>query len=156
MLANQLRPGNVQQSFNGQRPVRSISVAPCYFAPIKFHLVAPAIPDHSDEAFIDARQKACIGPIADLIFSHLSADPALFGMKHSNEISSAPIKGGEWMLIRSLVTCLAVSYGYDGQAFVCLPTDADPIVSPDESLITVEECSHLLIDSDWMDGLAEG
>ena len=150
---------------------------------MKLYLIAPAIPDHSDEASIDARQKACIGPIADLIFSHLSADPALFAMRHSNEISSAPIKGGErygyaevarladeesllralrasgdpdsgeWMLIRSLVTCRAVSYGYDAQAFVCLPTDADPIVSPDEALITVEECSHLLIENDWMDGL---
>ena len=62
---------------------------------------------------------------------------------------------GRWMLIRSLVTCRAVLYGYDGQASVCLPTAALPIVSPDGSLITVEECSHLLARTDWMDGLLE-
>jgi hypothetical protein len=58
------------------------------------------------------------------------------------------------MLIRSLVTCRAVFFGYDGQAFVCLPAEAEPIISPDESLIRVEECSHLLTEGDWMDGLA--
>jgi hypothetical protein len=60
---------------------------------------------------------------------------------------------GKWMLIRSLVTCRAVLYGHDGQAFVCLPTGSPAISSPDESLIKVEECSHLLAETDWMDGL---
>jgi hypothetical protein len=61
---------------------------------------------------------------------------------------------GKWMLIRSLVTCRAVFFGYDGQAFVCLPNEADAIVSPDDTLITIEECSHMLTETDWMDGLA--
>jgi hypothetical protein len=60
---------------------------------------------------------------------------------------------GKWMLVRSLVTCRSVFYGQDGQAFVCMPTDWPPILSPDESMIRVEECSHLLIETDWMDGL---
>lgn len=123
--------------------------------------------------------------IADLILHHLSADPALFGMRHANEGSASPVSlstrygyaeavrisdpdtlrtillecgdpfSGKWMLIRSLVTCRAVFYGYDGQAFVCLPTGTEPIVSPDDTLISVEECSHLLSDTDWMDGLNE-
>jgi hypothetical protein len=129
--------------------------------------------------------RPCIEPIAKLIASHLAADPALFGIRHAGEISDAPLPAtdrygyaevvrieseesllrvllacgdpdsGQWMLIRSLVTCRAVLYGYDGQAYVCLPTEAPPIVSPDERFIAVEDCSHLLIDNDLMDGLRD-
>lgn len=151
---------------------------------MKLYLVSPAIPAHSDQAFIDARLKACIEPIADLILSHVAVDPALFGMRHNNEVSKFPFPtsepygyaevaripneedlrraliacadpdSGEWMLIRSLVTCRAIFYGYDGQAFVCLPSESEPIVSSDQALISVEECSHLLTEADWMDGLS--
>jgi len=41
----------------------------------------------------------------------------------------------------------------DGQAYVCLPESADPIVSPDEDLIDVVECSHLLVETDLLDGI---
>jgi len=151
---------------------------------MKLFLIAPVIAANSDEAADDTRFRKCAGRIADLITSHISDDPALFGMRHIGEASEAPVRpdaryadvetvriadietlrtilresgdpsSGKWMLIRSLVTCRAVFYGYDGQAFVCLPSDASPIVSPDNTLITVEECSHLLAETDWMDGLA--
>jgi hypothetical protein len=150
---------------------------------MKLYRISPVIPAHSNEAFIDARLKACIELIADLILSHISSDPALFGIRHTNEVSDSPLltsdrygyaevtripnednlrriliacgdpNSGAWMLIRSLVTCRAVFYGYDGQAFVCLPTEADTSVSSDESVINVKECSHLLIEADWLDGL---
>jgi len=152
---------------------------------MRLYRVAPAIPGGSDQAFINRREQACIDPIARLILSHLSDDPALFGMRHANESSNGPIvpdthygyaevariankedllhilrrcgdpNSGEWMLIRSLVTCRSVFYGHDGQAFVCLPTTAPPIVSPDETFISVEECSHLLLETDLLDGLAD-
>ena len=152
---------------------------------MKLYLVAPVVPPNSDETFIDARLKACIEPIADLILSHLAIDPALFGMRHTNEASASPLpagerhgyaevtrianvealrrallgcgdpNSGEWTLIRSLVTCRSVFYGYDGQAFVCLPSEAEPIISPDPAMISVEECSKLLTENDWMDGLLE-
>lgn len=107
----------------------------------------------------------------------------MFGIRHSNEGTEAPVQpntrygdaeavhitdtdtlrsvltqcgdpnSGKWMLVRSLVTCRAVVYGHDGQAFVCLPTGSPAISSPNESLIKVEECSHLLAETDWMDGL---
>jgi hypothetical protein len=75
------------------------------------------------------------------------------GMLRTILRESGDPNSGKWMLIRSLVTCRAVLYGYDGQAFVCLPSQAAPIASPDEKLISVEECSHLLAETDWMDGL---
>ena len=150
---------------------------------MKLFLVAPVIAANTDEAARNARVRECSGRIAELILSHVSDDPALFGMRQVGEASEAPVQpdarygdvetvrigdretlrtilresgdpsSGKWMLIRSLVTCRSVSYGYDGQAFVCLPSDAPPIVSPDDTLIAVEDCSRLLAESDWMDGL---
>lgn len=151
---------------------------------MKLYLLAPAA--NADEAGVDARIDECADRIADLIVEHISEDPALFGMRQVAEASAPPLQAdtrygdaetikigdretlrkmlresgdlnsGEWMLIRSLVTCRAVLFGYDGQALVCLPTSATPIRSPDDTLITVEECSHLLIETDWMDGLLLG
>ncbi len=151
---------------------------------MKLYLIAPRPADNSGEAVEGARLRLCGERIADLILPHLSADPALFGMRHVHESSGAPVKlgtrcgyadvvritnadmlreillacgdpdSGKWMLIRSLVTCRAVFYGYDGQAFVCLPHEAAPILAPDDPLIAVEECSHMLAETDWMDGLA--
>lgn len=150
---------------------------------MKLYLVAPILPANSDKDAVDARLRACIEPIADLVLKHVSDDPALFGMRHEGESAKPPVEpdagygyaqvvriadgealriillesgdpfSGKWMLIRSLVTCRSVFYGYDRQAFVCLPTDASPIVSPDDGLIVVEECSHLLTETDWLDGL---
>ena len=152
---------------------------------MKLFLVAPKLAENLDQAAVDARLRLCIEPIADLVTRHMRDDPALFGMRHLTEGSDTPIatdmrlgyaeairigdpdtlrevmiacgdpNSGNWMLIRSLVTCRSVFYGYDGQAFVCLPTDADSIVSPDETLISVEECSQMLVDTCYMDGLAE-
>ena len=153
---------------------------------MKLYLVAPVIPDGSNEAFINARLNACVRPIAELLLGHIGSDPALFGIRHLNEVSKSPIgpmhtygyaeavnladresllsillacgdpNSGEWMLIRSLVTCRSVYYGYDGQAFVCLPTDSPAIESPDEELISVSDESRLILDTDYMDGLDAG
>lgn len=150
---------------------------------MKLYLVQPAIPPGANEAEVSARLNMCIEPIADLILPHLLADPAMFGMRHIGEASQPPLSmaerygyaevvrlaekatlraalvacgdpsSGKWMLIRSLVTCRAVSYGYDGQAFVCLPHEADSIISPDPTMIEVNDRSQMLIETDWHDGL---
>jgi hypothetical protein len=150
---------------------------------MRLYLVAPAIADNDDRDATDHQLHVCSERIADLILSHVSADPALFAMRSVDEGCEAPVKpdtrygdaevvhisdsdtlrsllaqcgdpnSGKWMFVRSLVTCRAVLYGHDGQAFVCLPTGSPAISSPDDSLIKVEECSHLLTETDWMDGL---
>lgn len=150
---------------------------------MQLYLVAPAIAHNDDRRARDHRFRECSERIADLILPHVSADPALFAMRHVGEGTEAPVQpdtrygdaeavrisdpdtlrsilvdcgdpnSGKWMLVRSLVTCRAVFYGHDGQAFVCVPTGAPAISSPNETLITVEECSHLLTETDWLDGL---
>jgi len=55
---------------------------------MKLYLVEPNLVGCSDRASEDARQRACIAPIADLILSHLAEDPALFAMRHKGEASS--------------------------------------------------------------------
>lgn len=114
---------------------------------------------------------------------HIQDDPALFAMGHegfepanglmfenstwqerATQITSRDLlretlmdcgdpDSGRWVLIRSLITCRAVSYGFDGQAFVCLQMDDEPMISPDDTKIVVEECSHLLVETDCLDGL---
>jgi len=150
---------------------------------MKLYLIEPAIPPGANEAEVSARLTSCIEPIADLILPYLLPDPAMFGMKHDNEASQPPFSmaerygyaevvrladkealraalvacgdpnSGEWMLIRSLVTCRAVFYGYDGQAFVCLPHEAGPIISTNQMMIEVSDRSQMLINTDWLDGL---
>ena len=152
---------------------------------VKLYLIAPVVHANVDTAAVNAHLRACVGPIAKLIRTHIAADPALFAMQHIGEASRPTVEtnltfgnaralriadddmllriltgsgdpfSGEWMLVRSLVTCRAVFYGYDGQAFVCLPTDAPPIESSDRDLFTVEECSQYLTETDWLDGLVE-
>jgi hypothetical protein len=63
---------------------------------------------------------------------------------------------GTWGTIRSIATCRCVTFGYDGQAFLCLRHEDDLPVSPDPQLAVVEERSDLLAHSDYFDGfLAE-
>jgi hypothetical protein len=127
--------------------------------------------------------QAKIEAVADLIVAHMSSDPALFAMEHVGEFSGSPIEldqtygharashiadpkilremlldfgnpnSGKWLLIRSLVTCRSVRYGWDGQAFVCVPTSAPAISFPDADFITVQDLSHLILETDYMDGL---
>lgn len=150
---------------------------------MKLYLVQPAKPPGADDAEMDARLKSCIEPIADLILPYLLADPAMFGMRHANEVSQPALamaerydyaevvrladksmlraallacgdpSSGQWVLIRSLVTCRSVSYGYDGEAFVCLPEEDEPLLSPNNEMIDVSDRSQMLINTDLMDGL---
>jgi hypothetical protein len=57
-----------------------------------------------------------------------------------------------WCMIRSIATCRAVTFGYDGQAFVCLRHADAPPVSPDETLATVEPRPDMLTETDVFDG----
>lgn len=54
--------------------------------------------------------------------------------------------------VRSTSNCRAVTFGFDGQAFLCL-RHADPApVSKLPELIVVTERSEWLVETDWLDG----
>ncbi len=139
---------------------------------------------------IDARMRAAIVPIADLILGYFRADSfaALVGLTGLNppyppvapgqrafgryrithfqtetDVRAALVGMGNpfggpahWphYMVRSMISCRSVFYGYDGQAFLCLRTEDAPQISPDPELIWVEERTELLTTSDYLDGAA--
>ena len=54
--------------------------------------------------------------------------------------------------VRSIATCRAATFGFDGQAYVCLRHEDAPPVSPDPSLVIVEERPDILLKTDLFDG----
>lgn len=61
---------------------------------------------------------------------------------------------GKWLGgIRSIATCRVATFGYDGQAFLCLRHEDAPPVSPRPEVAVVEECPELLTDCDYFDGV---
>ena len=67
-------------------------------------------------------------------------------------ISVDPFSAGSAVVIRSIATCRAVTFGFDGQAFLCLRHEDEPPVSPDTTLVTIEERPEFLTESDYFDG----
>ncbi|MEP9361273.1 hypothetical protein [Sphingomonas sp. KR3-1] len=54
-------------------------------------------------------------------------------------------------VIRSIGSCRAVTFGYDGQAFLLLGQADTPPASPDQSLVIVEEMPDLISRYDYFD-----
>lgn len=77
------------------------------------------------------------------------SDPARLG--EVVRMSVDPFSPESAGAIRSIATCRAATFGYDGQAFLCLRHEDQPPVASD-GLVIVEERPELLIDSDYFDG----
>ena len=54
--------------------------------------------------------------------------------------------------VRSTTSCRMATFGYDGQAYVCLRHEDAAPKSPDASLVMIEERSEWLVQTDWFDG----
>jgi len=65
---------------------------------------------------------------------------------------NATTSNESFFCVRSMLSCRSVTYGFDGQAFLCLRTDDDPPVSPNPNIVLVEERTDLLTQTDYMDG----
>jgi len=63
-----------------------------------------------------------------------------------------PYSGKSAAVIRSTATCRAATFGFDGQAFLCLRHEDDAPISPDFALIAIEERPDLLTETDYFDG----
>jgi len=91
------------------------------------------------------------------VFHEDIAEPQILELRQSDALR-------EWLLkavhpnvpaggtVRSIATCRSATFGYDGQAFVCLRHEDEPPVSPDPSLVAVEERPDILLEYDLFDG----
>lgn len=93
------------------------------------------------------------------VFHEDIAEPHVFELKSDEalrdwlrqSVDPNKVGGGD---VRSISTCRCVTFGYDGQAFLCLRHDDEPPVSPDTELAVVEERADLLMNADYFDGWA--
>ena len=60
------------------------------------------------------------------------------------------------LTIRSIATCRAVTFGYDGQAFLSLRHEDEAPISPDTTLAVVRERPEYLTETDYFDGFVTG
>ena len=58
--------------------------------------------------------------------------------------------------VRSIATCRSVTFGYDGQALLCLRHEDVPPASSDLTLATVAERPDFLAEADYFDGWIRG
>lgn len=77
----------------------------------------------------------------------------LADLKSVVRFSLDPFSGRCAAVIRSTATCRAASFGFDGQAFLCLRHEDDEPTSPDPALITIEERPEYLTQTDYFDGV---
>lgn len=149
---------------------------------MKAIIVAPKVSANDDEGATDLLVNSFIESIADYISNLIGKDPALFGVRSKNEVSEKPVptdlvfgdieavrildremlktiliasgdpNSGEFMSIRSLVTCTSVTYGFDGQALICLPEEVRVDKPDEQEQFKVEDCTSDLAGTDWFDG----
>lgn len=87
------------------------------------------------------------------------AQPHIVQLRSNDELldlvrqSSDPFSGRGAHIIRSMATCRAATFGYDGQVFLCLRHEDSVPTSPDPKLIEVVERPELLSDADYFDGI---
>jgi hypothetical protein len=67
-------------------------------------------------------------------------------------LQSVDPNGPAGATIRSVATCRAATFGWDGQAFLLLRHEDPAPVSPDLSLVVVEERADILLNYDYFDG----
>lgn len=57
-------------------------------------------------------------------------------------------------VIRSIATCRAVAFGYDGQAFLCLRHEDTRPKTPNETLLLITEENNFAYEYDYFDGFS--
>ncbi|MDC7695589.1 hypothetical protein PQU94_15025 [Asticcacaulis sp. DXS10W] len=87
-----------------------------------------------------------------------TAQPHVISLADAEDLASLirrsvdPFSDGSATVIRSIATCRAATFGYDGQAILCLRHEDEVPKSPDTSLVMVEERPDILAESDYFDG----
>ncbi|MDG2534605.1 hypothetical protein P6144_13165 [Sphingomonas sp. HITSZ_GF] len=107
-------------------------------------------PDGTMADVLDTDSRLAIVPLRDAAALHAHVEAAI---DPNGVLPSCHIRGAD---VRSAVNCRAVSFGYDGQAFLCLRFEDPAPVSTDPDLAVVEERSDWLATTDYLDGLVPG
>jgi hypothetical protein len=97
------------------------------------------------------------GAAAGSVFSEDAAEPHVTQLADIDALASyvkqaVDPNGCVGSTIRSITTCRAVTFGFDGQAFLCLRHEDHAPVSPDPSLVQVNEDYDYLTQTDYFDG----
>jgi hypothetical protein len=91
-------------------------------------------------------------------FTETLAEPHIVQLRSDEDLltrirsSVDPNGGGPGGTIRSIATCRAMTFGWDGQAFLCLRLEDEMPVSPDPLLATVVDQPEMLTGTDYFDG----
>lgn len=86
------------------------------------------------------------------------AVPHLVELKNKKKLriylrnSIDPFLGEGGGSVRSAATCRTVTFGFDGQALLLLRSEDDPPTTSEYDLVSIEECSDLISESDYFDG----
>jgi hypothetical protein len=86
------------------------------------------------------------------------AEPHLIALGDAEKLTEVvrasidPFVPGSATVIRSVATCRAVTFGYDGNAFLCLRHNDAPPIALDTNLVTIEEQPSLIAETDYFDG----
>ena len=98
-------------------------------------------------------------PINAAGFDNALAQPHLISLQSDEDLLGwirrlldQDFSAGGGGTIRSVATCRAVTFGFDGQAFLCLRLEDSVPVSPDPTLAVVHEEPTLLTETDYFDG----
>ncbi|RYD50285.1 MAG: hypothetical protein EOP60_12110 [Sphingomonadales bacterium] len=96
---------------------------------------------------------AAIGSVhsEDIAEPHVTQLADIYALS-SRVMQSVDPNGCFGSTIRSIATCRAATFGYDGQAFLCLRHEDDTPVSPDPTLVRVSENYDYLTQTDYFDG----
>lgn len=89
----------------------------------------------------------------DLAEPHIVELNSLTKLTEHVRLSVDPYSGKSVGVIRSIATCRAVTFGYDGQAFLCLRHEDEAPLSRDTSLVVVEDKPWYLTETDYFDGV---
>ena len=99
--------------------------------------------------FNSVPQDASADLIDENVYLARPADPAQLRQWMYDALHPYREGGGQ---IRSSLTCRCVVFGYDGQVLICLRSEDPAPVSPDPSIVVVQERPDLIARCDYFDG----
>lgn len=118
-------------------------------------LIAESLRIDRDGSFIGVWSNGEVG-MDRVVFDQAYGNARLINLPDREAICQALYKCANdeelyFMWVRSQITCRSVYFIGDGKAYLCL-VSGDPAPVTDSPMVQINECSRLLIDTDYIDG----